>query len=93
MFRRRHNVATEWRSKVAQLTTEEDLRRTMRELLLQFGGAKQVAIVLGLGTRAHKCFVELNSPEQTSAVKETFGGIDFGEIILISIPCFEAQSA
>ena len=84
-------MVTEWRARVAQLRTEDDLLRTMRELLLQFGGAKQVAIVMGRDERAHKCFVELNSPEQTLAVKETFSGIDFGEVILISIPCIEAQ--
>ena len=84
-------MVTEWRAKLAQLTTEDDLRGAMRELLLQFGGAKQVAIVMGRDTLAHKCFIELNSPEQTSAVKDTFGGIDFGEVILISIPRFEAQ--
>jgi hypothetical protein len=76
---------------LASKTNENDLRQTMHELLLQFGGAKQVAIIMGGSTRAHKCFVELNSREQALTVKETFGGIDFGEVVLVSIPRFEAQ--
>jgi len=86
-------MTSDRRARLAQLTTEDEMRRTMRDLLLQFGGAKQVAIAMGRGTNAHKCFVELNTPEQTMAVKDAFDGIDFGDVILISIPCAAAEPA
>jgi len=71
--------------KLASQTSEIELRRAMHELLRPFGGAREISVVMGEESGVHRCFVELNSEKHNLAVMDAFGGIDFGDVILILV--------